>query len=684
MTTAINSKPATDAFLPSGAIDHSLYPHQLQQERLQLQMQQQQHHHNPIDHRFSSSSSFSSNRLPSPNHAPTNGGNHNGNLASITSPPRPAPSGFPPATLPLPNESAVLSPPSYSSVPAPYSGPGVGASNPPLPLSKYHQRFRGSLSPIKQNQPATTQPLAPQRSDIPDVNGAASLYRSVSADASAATSTGSNQLVQRLAQQNALIREAWEAERNYLEANRRRAEEVYQEERVIMEEVREAWENEKAVLLRENQVLKERIQRLEGENATLRSIASQNVHAPGVMSPLASQRCDSTAVSDSGSGTSGPTVAHTQAPQAFAPVADPSSLPPGLDGAARRPHHFSPDRQSPGNSRLSSPTRQPEVSPFIPLDPRIQPQDAHPRDFLQPKESEDSVPVIDVQEVDPQLDGIQLKATAIQKNTFGKSGQSSPGTSPPAAESTPMEQRMGLQKRLSSKDHTIQVLRAEESRRLTMHAGHTPNHSLSLFPTMSVAGASTANTQDTDTAPSEGALSPAVEPNVEEKKSEHLEQNQQSEQDLSAAASPAAVEEPIIIEHIPVPEPELEDPEEQMAPAEDRRLKGPLMIKNIPAQDEIFWDQVNKKLEPISQGQDALPTVMRRASEEDTLAGPSGAHVVHAANAAVPPVGGDASHDLRSALDGPAGSHSGPKSVEPDVPLKLKTTTNFGAPFGIA
>jgi fibrillarin-like rRNA methylase len=56
---------------------------------------------------------------------------------------------------------------------------------------------------------------------------------------------------QRLLQQNARIREAWEAERKYLEANRERAEEVYKEERALMEEERAEWEAEKATLLAE-------------------------------------------------------------------------------------------------------------------------------------------------------------------------------------------------------------------------------------------------------------------------------------------------------------------------------------------------------------------------------------------------------------------------------------------------
>ncbi|KAL6698429.1 hypothetical protein J3F84DRAFT_346757 [Trichoderma pleuroticola] len=43
----------------------------------------------------------------------------------------------------------------------------------------------------------------------------------------------------------------------------------------------------------------------------------------------------------------------------------------------------------------------------------------------------------------------------------------------------------------------------------------------------------------------------------------------------------------------------------------DAPLKGPLMIKNIPAQDELFLAALNERLEPISQGQDALPRAVQ-------------------------------------------------------------------------
>lgn len=471
--------------------------------------------------------------------------------------------------------------------------------------------------------------------------------------------------MQKLAQQNALIREAWEAERNYLEANRHRAEEVYQEERIIMEEVRESWENEKAAMSHEMQMLKERVQRLEGENTALKGLVGHGVQLPGVMSPQTSQREGSIDASLDGPASFISAPVPIPPPQISSAV-DASHLPPGLEGAARRPHFASPGSSKP------SPTSQPENSPFVPLDPRMQTQSPNPKDFLASgkDEQEGPIPVIDVNELDPKLEGISLKAPAVQRSTFD-SNLTSPVTSPPGAtnvqhpniDATVTAAAPGIVRRTSSKDRTFQALHAEESRRLTMHAGHTPNHSLSLFPTMSVVEGSTAGQSDRHT--------PLTEPaQPDEPAEEHHEPEDIFEDELAKIEKlpPAEVDEAD------------EDDDEQFAPANDVKLKGPLMIKNIPAQDEIFFDRLNKKLEPISQGgQDALPTVMRTSSGENPDAGPS--HLVAQEHAHIGSVGGDASHDGTEDV----GSFlSGPKRIECDIPLKIRTTTNFGAPFGVA
>ncbi|EEU47081.1 uncharacterized protein NECHADRAFT_99762 [Fusarium vanettenii 77-13-4] len=535
----------------------------------------------------------------------------------------------------------------------------------------------GGPPPIPEHRlpPSSTAPLPSMSSGLVG----ASLSRSVSADAVAPSQTPSH-VVQRLVQQNAMIREAWEAERNHLEANRRRAEEVYQEERIIMDEVRVGWETEKENMIREIEDLKERMHRLEGENNALKAVAAQSIQVTGVVSPLASQRGGSGDGSLENSYFSAPPGRLTSRSQnptipASLSMGDASSLPPGLDGASRRPHFLSP-----GSSRLS-PSTQPESSPFVPLDPRMQTQKPVARDFLS-SPSDDAttpVPVIDVQEIDPKLEGIPLKATAVQKSTFADGATStdnpsSPIASPPGP-ATQHPERLGRPSNVrgSSKEYTLQALSAVESRRLTMHAGHTPNHSLSLFPTV--------NPTDTDAIVGEGAT-PTVETVI----------------DLAAALpeepvkSPAATivqtarrDSKVSFVSFAAEELDMDHPEPVFEPDEcDKPLKGPLMIRNMPAKDELFWEAVNKKLEPISQGQNALPSVMQTSLEDlEVGAGPSGLNAQAQKRQKVSHVGGDGSVDAQAdGEDSGNDSETSDNGIDADVPLKFKATSNFGAPFG--
>ncbi|KAJ4259632.1 hypothetical protein NW762_007562 [Fusarium torreyae] len=560
-------------------------------------------------------------------------------------------------------------PPSYR--PYPQQADPFDTFDPrPATVSPTH----GGPPPVHDHRlPASSTAPLPNVSSSSGLVGA-SLSRSVSADAVAATQS-SLHVVQRLVQQNSLIREAWEAERNHLEANRRRAEEVYQEERIIMDEVRDSWEVEKEGMTREIEELKERVHRLEGENNALKALRAQSIQVTGVVSPLASQRGGSGEGSLDSSyfpAPPGRLASRTQNPTipASLSMADASILPPGLDGASRRPHYFQP------SSARMSPTTQPESSPFVPLDPRMQTQNPVARDFL-PSPTEDvatPVPVIDVQEIDPKLEGIPIKATAVQKPTFAPGASlpessASPATSPPGpAAQSPEQSRRPPNMRGSSKEKTMQVLSAVESRRLTMHAGHTPNHSLSLFPKV--------NPTDPGSIVVEGAT-PTVETVIdlgaavptEEKQKGTLPLPEQLGRRDSKVSFVSYVEES-----------DLDAPDAMLEPSEgDKPLKGPLMLRNLPAKDELFWEEVHKKLEPISQGQNALPAVMQQ--EMGSIAGPSGLNAPAHRPKQVGPVGGDGSADAQADA-GDSDGEGGKKSIEADVPLKLKSTSNFGAPFG--
>lgn len=495
-------------------------------------------------------------------------------------------------------------------------------------------------------------------SNIPEGIAASNLGRSVSADA-VVPPTASLHIVQRLSQQNALIREAWEAERNHLEANRRRAEEVYQEERLIMEDMKDGWESERVTLIQNIQTLKERVQRLEGENSTLKAVTAQSVQVTGVVSPLASVPGGNNSGNNSSpSIVSSRMSSRSQNPSGLS-LAD---LPPGLDGASRRPHMLSP-----GSSRIS-PTSHADASYFIPLDPRMQTQHPNPKDFLVTSPSlETPVPIIDVQEIDPNLEGIPIKAPAIQKSTFAC------GASPPPSEvskqsspaTSPRSDPRGLS-RTSSREQTLQVLQAGENRRLTMHAGHTPNHSLSLFPTVNATETNTIIGQGEGATPTAETMGYA---------SKHLQQLKGKGREFEE------IRRSSIVDAVPVEQ--FGNPEPLYETEEDRPLKGPLMIRNMPAQDELFWAAVNKKLEPISQGRNSLPTVMQSPSDQpESDAGPSKLN----AQGAGAHVGGDGSHDANAIAEENEEDQNMPstgKKMEPDVPLKFKSTSNFGAPFGV-
>lgn len=206
----------------------------------------------------------------------------------------------------------------------------------------------------------------------------------------------------------------------------------------------------------------------------------------------------------------------------------------------------------------------------------------------------------------------------------------------------------------------MQVLAAEESRRLTMHAGHTPNHSTSLIPTMTATGGDSTGCQSRGSTPSAATRSAGT--------------------DKDEACSPAGHDDGVEQEAEPGPGLHSlhiadEDMQGHLEPQDDVPLKGPLMIKNIPAQDDIFFAQLDQKLESLSRGQNALPRVLQAALEgsERAAAGPSCVPAPHQHPAA----GDDSRAAPEEEADGDQGKH-----VEPEVPLKFRSTSNFGAPFG--
>ncbi|KAL2017608.1 hypothetical protein VTK56DRAFT_1928 [Thermocarpiscus australiensis] len=502
------------------------------------------------------------------------------------------------------------------------------------------------------------------------------------------------QMIRRLAQQNSRIREAWEAERKYMEANRERAEEVYREERALMEEERAVWEAEKAALLQE-------IERLQQEVSALRKGAEL---APDGTLALSTASFSSLGLRGGACGKTPESVRSSQSSQGITR----SRIHSG--GSAVRNKGSPPLQtgQRQANHSLLGGAGGLELSPINgPNGTRSSP----PSDFLGQGTASDPdsgpVPIVDVHEIHPELEGIPLKANAIQKPTFtdtpsqNGSKNSSRSASPPSSSDQPKSRR-------SSKEQTLQVLAADESDRLIMHAGHTPSHSLSSLPTIASSGTATATSNGGDSTPT---LPPQAAEGEEGKKP--------SEQPAPTATEhfpgPGCIhkggdgggqgdEPPPLLplsDHDDHPEPVLPEP------SEDRALKGPLMVRNVPAHDEIFFQRLSDRLEEVCKdGQAALPAVLLKTEsgseleqepepEPESVSEPVGAdangkpgrglghgHGHGNENGDENGNGNGNDKDNEESTPRSRSRSSEEEDVEVDIPLKFKRRMNFGAPFG--
>jgi len=483
---------------------------------------------------------------------------------------------------------------------------------------------------------------APAKGNSNNINGQASLPPSTGSAARWSSRTGSTdspgapsyaQIIRRLVQQNTRIRDAWEAERKYLEANRERVEEVYKEERALMEEERLEWETEKVMLLHEVERLQKQVSSLGG---------------------LVARPTDQSSLRGGGRETS--------------PESLRSSL--SLSSQGNNPHvnnHNKIGRQCIRNP-VSAPPFHSETPPAFPYRAASAPElPVVPEAESGPVPVPVPVPVVDVQEIHPELEGIPIKANAVQKPTF--TFTSSP-SQPSSTSSSPPSGSASAKTKPSSKENTMRVLAVEESARLTMHAGHTPSHSLSVIPTVSSSGVQTV-TSSGDSTPtmhlSDGIASRGLLP---------------LDDDAAEQAHPA---HRLIAPVYPDPlagyyhEPE-QEPEPVYETSEDRALEGPLMVRNMPAHDEIFFRRLSDKLEEVSKDNEAaLPAVLkgieRRGEIEDKASFKPETTQVHndgASNTVAIDAGTDKSQR----------SPRSDKGEELEVPLKLRSSMNFGAPLG--
>ena len=446
-----------------------------------------------------------------------------------------------------------------------------------------------------------------------------------------ASESSQAQIIRRLVQQNSRLREAWEAERKYLEANRERAEEVYKEEQALMEEEREAWEAERTALLQEIQRLRQQVVLLSGSiTQSVRNdsyVSSPTTLPTGARGDVVGFSWDNTKPS--------------QSPQGRLPPLSGSDVPSNRNGLSSPLSSL----QQAGGARQDQPMLN-GMSVLTLKGPRTSTPD-----FLKPSTTLENdsgpVPVVDVHEIDPELEGIRIKAAAVKKPTFADHvGESDSGASkssdPPA---TTSEQPRSVR---TSNPQTLEVLAAKESDRLTMHAGHTPNHSLSSVATVTSSATATATVNGGDSTPAAQLAGDMIVRRAAVSSEE-------------AGDTPEPAQSTAQVEHASQSsDHDLHDiePEPLFEPEEDRPLRGPLMVRNMPAHDEIFFQKLADKLEEVSKDDKAaLPAVLKSSAD---------------------------SHEQQQKLsDGVDKDSGGTESVEEsEVPLKFKNCLNFGAPFG--
>lgn len=300
-----------------------------------------------------------------------------------------------------------------------------------------------------------------------------------------------------------------------------------------------------------------------------------------------------------------------------------------MDAESRGNAHGSDPRLAtyqPGSSSQISPTAQPAHSPLVPLD-------RHASDSSTSMDFEFGQPskVIDVQEYHKDLEGIHLKENFVKKETFTDT-PSSAGSRSSSGRVSPPQHPENV--KLLARARSMRALKADASSRLTMHAGHTPTISLSI-----------AHTGASNTVVSSGSNTPTLTSG-----DGAMSDDNRPESCEPAEPVPTGIDD----DHEPaIMEPSDEDPE----------LKGPLTLRNMPAKDEVFLRRLSDKLEKVTSGVDATPTVLKNSDDEEDEEGPksSSSHVA----------GGD--------------SDAGDDEEAEEIPLKLrKASSNFGKPFGVA
>ncbi|KAI0384525.1 hypothetical protein F5Y04DRAFT_269477 [Hypomontagnella monticulosa] len=518
-----------------------------------------------------------------------------------------------------------------------------------LPPSNYsHSPPISSVAPRSQQQqqylsPRTSPPgireqrsasLSPTRYRTRSGVTSPSIVAGITSPLDSMSSQALINLLQRREEQNRRLLENWRAERAHLEASRARVEEVYREERAIMDDERMIWVEERTKLERDLDEWKRRAATAEKERDQMAKLVKNTQGKDSPKGKSLDGATDAIIGSIRGGGLGGPGT-HPQAASEFRTPSDgpsPSTVP----------------------STFRGPT-MPESKPFIPLDPRMQ---SSSPGMTSPQTQPARIPSIDIHEVIPELEGIRVRPDAVQKTTFTDGKPPSPPAGPKRVSPTTVKQEPARARAMSG-ELTKEALQAPESDRLTMHAGHTPNHSMSLSRLHTVD-----STEATNTADSSGASTPKSHLQKSSQASAPEPSHDNQETDISGARE-ASKGSDVRCET----ETDLTGPTAILVAEDDPELKGPLHLRNLPAVDEPFLKALANKLD--ARTNDMTPTVLKHAHER--VSGPQ--QCVELEAEPIVKAGGDGAHDVH---EEPAEE----EEVEEEIPLKLKKSSNFGAPLG--
>lgn len=250
--------------------------------------------------------------------------------------------------------------------------------------------------------------------------------------------------------------------------------------------------------------------------------------------------------------------------------------------------------------------------------------------------SESPVESIDISAIQPGLEGVSIKLTAVSPTFAAKvlspqrsPPKLSPDVLPPGRDVTNYERDFT---REAAKEHrTLNVVYQPENRRLTMHAGHTPNHSITKF------GFLGAN-------------------------------------DESGNATPTQTNQHVHTEHCP--HGEGKSPSSHGSDDGDRELSGPLTLPIDQVLDDPFLAKLTEKLVEVERksreaSRNASPDTSSISSQERVLS----------PERARKPSRGNRLGENRDY------SGSRERDIDEDDKdegpvLKLKPSTNFGRPLG--